>query len=588
MNSSFRSVQILVDLLKQFEIRDIVLSPGGSDIPLIHSIETDSYFTCYSVVDERSAAYFAMGVAQQKRRPAACVCTSGSAVCNYLPGITEAYYQNAPVLAITADKNPYYQGQLETQKIEQTNVFEGVVKKAVNLPLIHNDEDEWLCNRLVNEALLALTTRGNGPAHINIPIVGRTDLYTDGPAPRERRVRVVGAESSCDEAWRAAAQKLTSGKRAMIVVGQNVDFTDEDKALMERLFERCNCVFAVEHLSNLRCEGCVDTYPVTEIDAAAALPGLTPELVISFGNNLAAYGLKPFLRANYRKIENWRVDESGELCDAYKSLTTIFSTSVSEFLRKILAFVPTDAANGKEYYNAWKKALERIETPEFPFSNFYVAQKLAAVVPQNSVLHLAILNSTRTMQFFQLAPNVKTYSNVGTLGIDGCLSTFAGQATATDELAFLIIGDLSFFYDMNAAGLRSIGPNVRIILVNNCGGSEFHFFMGKEKIPTINDYVCAEHRNVAAGWIASLGYDYHYASNKEELDAVIGKFGEKSDRPMFLEVLTDMEEDAANTRGFYAAGAQTTGASFAKKLIKKVLSDDKIDKIKKIVKAARG
>ena len=131
MNSSFRSVQILVDLLKQYHISNVVLSPGGSDIPLIHSIETDDFFTCYSVVDERSAAYFAMGVAQQTQKPCACVCTSGTAVCNYLPGVTEAFYQSVPVLAITADKNPYFQGQLEIQKIEQSNIFNGVIKKSV-------------------------------------------------------------------------------------------------------------------------------------------------------------------------------------------------------------------------------------------------------------------------------------------------------------------------------------------------------------------------------------------------------------------------------------------------------------------------
>ena len=135
MNSSFRSIQILIDLLKQYGIKDVVLSPGGSDIPLIHSIETDEFFKCYSVVDERSAAYFAMGVAQQKRRPAACICTSGTAVCNYLAGITEAFYQSVPVLAITADKNPYYQGQLEIQKIEQTNIFNKGVANHVGREL---------------------------------------------------------------------------------------------------------------------------------------------------------------------------------------------------------------------------------------------------------------------------------------------------------------------------------------------------------------------------------------------------------------------------------------------------------------------
>ena len=216
MNSSFRNVQILVDLLKQYKIKDVVLSPGGSDIPLIHSIETDEYFTCYSVVDERSAAYFAMGVAQQKNAAVACVCTSGTAVCNYLPGITEAFYQSVPVLAITADKNPYYQGQLEIQKIEQTHIFDGVVKKSVDLPVVQNSEDEWLCNRLVNEALLALTHHGRGPVQINVPIVGRTDLYDDKTLPPERKINVVEWLDD-DEIWNKYAQKLVSAKRVLCV-----------------------------------------------------------------------------------------------------------------------------------------------------------------------------------------------------------------------------------------------------------------------------------------------------------------------------------------------------------------------------------
>lgn len=234
MNSSFRSVQILVDLLKQYKIKDVVLSPGGSDIPLIHSIETDEYFTCYSVVDERSAAYFAMGVAQQKNVPVACVCTSGTAVCNYLPGITEAFYQSVPVLAITADKNPYYQGQLEIQKIEQTHIFDGVVKKSVDLPVVQNSEDEWLCNRLVNEALLALTHHGRGPVQINVPIVGRTDLYDDKTLPAERKINIVEWLDD-DETWSNYAQKLVSAKRVLFVMGQGVTFTSEIVSLLEEL-----------------------------------------------------------------------------------------------------------------------------------------------------------------------------------------------------------------------------------------------------------------------------------------------------------------------------------------------------------------
>ncbi len=586
MNSSFRSIQILIDLLKQYDIKDIVLSPGGSDIPLIHSIETDEFFECYSVVDERSAAYFAMGVAQQKIRPCACVCTSGTAVCNYLPGITEAFYQNVPVLAITADKNPYYQGQLETQKIEQTNIFNGVIKKSVEIPMINNSEDEWLCNRLVNEALLELTHHGTGPVHINVPIVGRTDLYDEKELPKERKINIINSENT-DDVWEQYAQKLSKAKRVLFVVGQNVNFDAETVELLNKIYKKCNCVFSVEHLSNLSCEGCVYTYPVSEINGTTSLEKLVPNIVISVGNNLAAYCLKPALRKHYKKIENWHVCSSIQIRDAYKCLTAKFEVELNSFLNKMLCLMPEEATNDFKYKKEWDEELLKIKIPEFEFSNMYVGKKVAQIIPPNSILHLAILNSTRIMQYYKLADGVITYSNVGALGIDGCLSTFAGQAAATEELAFLVIGDLSFFYDMNAAGLRNIGKNVRIILINNGGGSEFHFIMGKDKIPTLNDYISAEHGNVATGWITSLGYDYYYAQTKEELDEAIKKFGEKSDRPMFLEVFTDMENDSDTIHKFYNENMQKTSTSLAKKAARVLLNGKSISKIKKIIKVIK-
>ncbi|MBQ7225176.1 MAG: 2-succinyl-5-enolpyruvyl-6-hydroxy-3-cyclohexene-1-carboxylic-acid synthase [Clostridia bacterium] len=586
MNSSFRSIQILIDLLKQYNIKDIVLSPGGSDIPLIHSIESDDWFECYSVVDERSAAYFAMGVAQQKNRPVACVCTSGTAVCNYLPGITEAFYQSVPVLAITADKNPYYQGQLEIQKIEQKNVFNDVIKKSVELPLISNSDDEWLCNRLVNEALLALTHHGTGPVHINVPVVGRTDLYDNKQLPKERKINIVELDSDTS-VWEGYAKKLSEAKRVLFVMGQNVVFTDKCVSLLNQLHKKSNCVYSVEHLSNLECNGCVYTYPVSEINGGTSLERLVPDLVVSVGNNLSAYNLRPFLRRHYKEMNNWYVSKCGSVRDAYKCLTAIFEMSFEYFLERMLELLPSDSKNDGLYEKDWNKELSHIVVPEFKFSNMYVASKVASIIPENSVLHLAILNSTRIMQYYKLAKGVQTYSNVGALGIDGCLSTFAGQAASTNELAFLIIGDLSFFYDMNAAGLRSIGPNVRIILLNNGGGSEFHFIMGKEKISTINEYICAEHGNVAAGWATSLGYDYYTASNAEELEAVIEKFGQKSDAPMFLEVLTDMEEDARITNEFYKENTIQTKSSLAKKIARALLGGKGVAKVKKILKVIK-
>ena len=587
MYSNYRSIQILICLLKKYNISDIVLSPGGSDIPLIHSIETDDFFECYSVVDERSAAYYAMGIAQTKNRAVACICTSGSAVCNYLPGITEAFYQGVPIVAITADKNAYYQGQLEIQKIEQTTVFNGVVKKSVELPMVKNDEDEWLCNRLVNEALLDLYHHGSGPVHINVPIVGTYNIYDCAELPDQRKI-VIHDSVSENNLWKSAAKSLSKFKRILVVVGQNVVFDEFDILNLNRFFQKYNCVYSTEHLSNLDCDGTVNTYPISEVMGTPVLNKLKPDLVISIGNNLSAYKLKPFLRANYKSTINWLISESGEVRDAYKCLAEIFECSVSEFFKKASEFAPEDAKNSKEYYDLWQTTLSKLDRKEFEFSNLYVAQKLAKVIPENSILHTAILNSTRIMQFFDLAKGVRTFSNVGTLGIDGCFSTFAGAAAATDKLAYLLIGDLSFFYDMNAAGLRSIGANVRVILLNNGGGSEFHFFMGRDKIPTLDSYICAEHSKKAEGWIKSLGYDYYSATNKEELDAVIGKFGRKSDRPMFLEIFTRMEDDAKKTKKFYCENESLSADDKFKNFMKTIVSESHMKKVKKIVKSIKS
>ncbi len=591
MYSTNKSVQQLVALLKSYNIKDVVLSPGGSDIPIIHSIEMDSFFTCYSVVDERSAAYFAMGVAQNKNSPVAIVCTSGSAVCNYLPGITEAFYQDVPIVAITADKNPLYQGQLEIQKINQDNIFGEVVKKSVTLPVVNSEEEEWLCNRLINEALLELNHHGCGPVHINIPIVGRTDLYDCDMNLKVRKISRTEIDAA-DSTWKSHAETLLNAKKILVIVGQNLMFSKEDIENMNTFFKRFNCVFATEKLSNLECDGTVSSYILSEVCALDSLSMLTPDIVISIGNNLAAYQLKPYLRNHSKHIKNFLVHPNGKVRDAYRCLSDIFECTSSYFFKKIISYTNDTNASDMSYYNDWQSSIQKVELPEFEYSNFYLAQELAKVMPANSTLHLAILNSTRIMQFFDFKHNIRTYSNVGTLGIDGCFSTFAGQAAATEELAFLVIGDLSFFYDMNAAGLRSIGNNVRVILLNNGGGSEFHFFMGKSRIPTINAYISAQHSNVAKGWIESLGYKYFEAKSKDDISLAMQEFGEKSDRPLFLEVFTSMEEDAAKTNEFYHENQskidnEINGKFTTKKIAKKLLSEKQIAKAKNIIKAIK-
>jgi len=565
MYSNYKSIQILIALLKEYKIHNIIISPGGSNIPIVHSVENDEFFKCYSVVDERSALYFGMGVAQVENEPVACLCTSGTAVSNYLPGMTEAYYQNVPIIAITADKNPYFTGQIETQKINQKDIFGEVSKKSVDLPLCNTKDEIWYCERLIKEALVASTHHGKGPVHINLPVVGSYANYDTTVLPNVKPIKIVNCENN-EETWKEYLDVFKKSKKILIFVGQNVLFTDNDIQNIETFFSKFNCMISVEHLSNLKCKGTIFTYPVTET-GNTNMQDFVPDLVISLGNNLAAYCLKPFLRANNDNFRHISIDEGGRIRDVFQGLTDVFECTPSYFFKYFANNALDDCSNNMTYYQLWKDAVDRIIIPDFPFSNLYVAKKLSLIIPPKSILHLAILNSTRIMQFFKLQDNIRVFSNVGALGIDGCLSTFIGHSVAVNELAFLVIGDLSFFYDMNAAGIKHISNNIRIILLNNGGGSEFHFFMNKKDIPSINDNICAEHRKSARGWIESLGYEYYSASSKNELDETLQTFVKESGRPKFLEVFTDMETDANISCEFYNSNRPTPNLKQKSKIL---------------------
>lgn len=550
MYTDIKNVQILIAALKAYNVSNIVISPGGSDIPIVHSIENDKYFKCYSVVDERSAVYFGIGVSQIIQAPVACICTSGTAATNYLPGITEAYYRNVQIIAITADKNPIFQGQIETQKIDQSDIFINVTKKAVNLlPSIRTEDDSWYCERLIKEALLASSHHGKGPVHINIPIIGSYSNFNTKDLPSITPIKVISCEDS-KLTWNKYVELLNHSRKILVVVGQDITFTNEDVRLIESFFRIYNCMFSVEHSSNLSCDGTLFTYAVTETGNALS-QDLVPDMVISFGNNVVSYGLKPFLRAYAKKFRHLAIDPGGRVRDVFQSLTDVFECSHTSFFSNFVMNAPAGANNNKEYYNSWLNSILKIKIVDFPFSDLYVAQKLAPIIPENSILHLAILSSVRIMQFFNLAKNIRVFVNAGALGIDGCLSTLIGHAAVSEVLTIGVIGDLSFFYDMNAAGIKHINRNLRIILLNNGGGSEFHFFNSIEVIPTINEHICAKHSKSAKGWVQSLGYMYYSATNEIELDNAFESFFQLSDSPKFIEIFTNMEDDAKVIRDFY-------------------------------------
>ncbi|MDF7825419.1 2-succinyl-5-enolpyruvyl-6-hydroxy-3-cyclohexene-1-carboxylic-acid synthase [Pontiellaceae bacterium B12227] len=593
MYSIIESVRILVKLLKEYGVRHIVVSPGGSSVPIVHSLEADKYFTCYSVVDERSAAYFAMGVSQQLGEPVAAVCTSGTAACNYLPAVTEAFYQNVPLVLITADKHPYYNHQLVHQVINQQNIYQDKCKHSVSLPIeIKTDDDAWYCRRLINEALLDTSRHGAGPVHINIPTIGSQQNYSVKELPDLKAINLLSYGSDV-ELWQGKIEELVEAKEILVVFGQHCPYSEETVRYIEMFAEKYNCFLSVEHVSNLKCKGALPTYPVLETDARHAAKTAPPDLLISLGGNSATYQMRNFTSTVTKPFKHWVIEESGYVKDPFKHLTDIFECTPAYFFEFFAKNAPEGAVNDQAYYTKWSELADNFNLTELPYSNFYAAQGLAANIPDNSLLHLSILSSTRHMQFFELDKSIRVYSNIGALGIDGSMSSFMGQAAVSDNLAFLMIGDLSFFYDMNSIGLKHVSKNVRILLVNNRGASEFHFYIGKQNIASLDDYVSVRHGSTAKGWVESCGFRYLSAETKEEFDSSIVDFvSEDSDAPVLFEVFTDMEEDAKITRELFDLNEEDDGGAEKRKVLKKmattVLGDQNAKKVAKAITAARN
>ncbi|MGN0165221.1 MAG: 2-succinyl-5-enolpyruvyl-6-hydroxy-3-cyclohexene-1-carboxylic-acid synthase [Lachnospiraceae bacterium] len=570
MYSKIKSVQYLLALMKAHDIKHVVLSPGGRNIPIAHSMEQDEFFDCYSVVDERSAAYFAIGLAQQFNEPVAICCTSSVAASNYLPGITEAFYLKVPILVLTADRNPYLLDQMENQMIDQVDMFKNFCKLCVQLPIVTTADDEWYCQRKINEAILELKHHGCGPVQIDIPIAGEIGMYTQETLPPVKVIRRLEYKRNENE-WKDKITELKNANKILVVCGEQIYPSKQLSEAILKFAKKYNCVIATEKVSNIEGPGVLDIFGAAQVMPVDVFEEYVPDIVISFGGNFVSR-IKDLLRVRHANCSHWVIDEGGSICDVFKCLTTIYECTPLEFFDFFATNTGLTMSNNKKYYDKWADYVKKAEYPDFPYSNSYVIKELSKRIPSDSLMHLGILNATRIMSHCKTSENITSYSNIGAFGIDGSMSTFIGQSVAApDKLAFLVIGDLSFFYDMNALQIRHLGKNVRIMLVNNSGAAEFHFFMGEKLIPTLNRHIAAEHFTSAEGWVKTKGFTYLAAHNQEEFDANIEKFVvAKSDAPIFLEVFTDKKSDAEMLKDYYAKFKTQKKNDVVKDTIKKI------------------
>lgn len=551
MYSEKRNVLQLVALLKAHGITHIVLPPGSRNSPLIHSFATDGDFTCYSVVDERSAGFFALGVILATGKPAVVCCTSGTAALNLGPAVAEAFYQELPLLAITADRPEAWIGQMDGQTIPQVNLFGKMTRKSVQLPEIKNSEEEWYCNRLINEAILSLSGRAKGPAHINIPLGEPLFGFNEPTLPA---VRVIRRSDSMRDATlqgehpHGYAGRFASFSKRMIIVGQLPPNHGLDESL-ERLRTQSGVVIITEQLSNSSIEATSSFDTLLYCLSEEQRKEFTPELVITVGGHIVSKRLKQWIRTAYIR-EHWHVSPAGEVVDTFQRVTDIIECDHKIFLDHLAG--ASSNASSQTFRQRWEEACASIDEPKASFSDLFAVGQLMDALPNGVSLHLANSNSVRLAQMFKIRKDVEIFCNRGTNGIEGSLSTAVGYSAATNRLSFMLIGDLSFFYDMNALWNRHLNSNLRILMNNNAGGEIFGTLPGLNKSEVLHSYIAAAHKTEAKAWAEQQGFIYLSARNEEELLPHMELFtAPKSDKPILLEVFSSMDENAEQIRAYY-------------------------------------
>lgn len=550
MYSDKKNILQLVALLKEYDIRNIVLCPGSRNAPIVHTLANHPFFQCYSVTDERSAGFFATGLALQSGKPAAVCCTSGTALLNIHPAVAEAFYQQVPLVVISADRPSAWIGQMDGQTLPQPGVFNSLVKKSVNLPEIHTDEDEWYCNRLVNEALLELNHHGKGPVHINIPVSEPLFQFTTEELPEVRVITRYQGLNVYDKEYNNLIERLNKYNKRMMIVGQmNLIYLFEKK-ICKLLYK--HFTWLTEHTGNRTVPG----IPIKNFDAVIysspcdKQEKLIPDLVITYGGHIVSKRLKQLLRKHPPK-EHWHVSLDGEVADLYGSITTVIEMDPFEFLEKIAYML--ESSKICEYPKMWEALSKNIPEPQVPYSELSAIGTLIRTIPAESALHLANSSTIRYAQLFSIPESVEVCCNRGTSGIEGSMSTAIGYASVSEKLNFIVIGDLSFFYDMNALWNNYIRNNVRIMLLNNGGGEIFQSLPGFKMTEQTHRFVTATHSATAQGWAIEREFQYMEVHNDEELAEAMKTFvqAEFTEQPLLMEVFTDKANDVKILKDYY-------------------------------------
>lgn len=568
-----KNAQILISLLKHNGIKNIIVSPGNTNISLVRSLQNDSFFRMFSAVDERSAAYMACGLAEETGEPVVLSCTGATASRNYFPGLTEAYYRKLPILAVTSSQISSRIGQNFAQVTDRNSITADVVKKSYLVQVVKDEIDFKASEIKINDAILELLRADSGPIHINLETTLSQNFEIE-TLPRVKKIQRVFANSIFPD--------LPRGKIG-IVIGSHKRFDTELTKTIDKFCRENNAVVFTDHTSGYKGEfriqhSLASTQTFSDFD-------MKPDLTIQLGEISGDYSLP-----NVIGEDLWRVNLDGKIKDQFGKLSKVFEMQEEVFFQHYINADYVENTYHKYCFDYLEKIKKHI--PELPFSNIWVAQKMHNLLPKNSSLHLGILNSLRAWNFFDIRDDINASSNVGGFGIDGILSTIIGSSFANSEkLFFGVIGDLAFFYDLNALGNKHVSKNVRILLINNGTGQEFRNYdsLGGKIGDTTNEFIAGgghfgnKSKLLVKNYCENLGFEYISASNKDDFNLVYEKFisPEITDAPIVFEVFTDESEESEALNMIHTIDISE---SFKKKQsLKKIIGYNNIEAIKKLL-----
>ena len=549
MYANKSSILQLAALLRAHGVDEVVVCPGSRNAPLVQTFAAAG-FVCHGVTDERSAGFYALGLSLACGRPVVVCCTSGSALVNLHPAVTEAYYQGVPLLVVSADRPAAWIGQMDGQTLPQPGVFGRLVRMSVNLPEVRCAQDEWHCNRLVNEALLAAVHHGRGPVHINVPVGEPLFDFTATRLPAERAITRYAGCAGCDEGLRRLADRLSSAERPMVVVGQLPP--GGRFAALPREGGWARAAWLAEHLSEGRLPfGCVTNADVLlyAMDEETK-ERLAPDLLVTFGGHVVSKRVKQFIR-NHPPREHWHLAADGGVADTYCCLTSVVECDPLEAVVRVGA---SGGGGETTYRSEWMRRRMEVAPPHFGYSAMGAVGGLVGRLPGRCTLHLANSSAVRYAQLYALGAGVKVSCNRGVNGIEGSLSSALGYAAADpSELNFVVVGDLSFFYDMNSLGIAGGKSNVRILLLNNGGGEIFSSLNGLDGAREGFPFVTGQHALSARGWAEAAGFSYAAVHDQASLDAALDALVSPSTGAgaALVEVFTDTARDVAMLKEYY-------------------------------------